>query len=293
MNSAQQEIMQVSADKADTNRIQTCFDNLRTQGRKGLIPFVTAGDPHPDITVPLMHAMVGAGADIIELGVPFSDPMADGPVIQRASDRALKHRVNLRQVLNMVHEFRTNNDRTPVVLMGYLNPVEVMGYAEFARSAAAAGVDGVLTVDLPPEEAAEFVENLRGNNIAPIFLIAPTSSAQRIARISAMASGFIYYVSFKGVTGAAHLDVAAVATKLTQIRKLTKLPLGVGFGIKDAATAAQVSAVADAVIVGSALVQRIEALSAQSPGQQGNIVPEIAALLAQMRHAMDKAGAAG
>ncbi len=293
MNSAQQELLQVPADKVDANRIQTCFTDLRTQGRKGLIPFVTAGDPHPAITVPLMHAMVTAGVDIIELGVPFSDPMADGPVIQRASERALKHRVNLRQVLGMVREFRAQNDHTPVVLMGYLNPVEAMGYAEFARAAAQAGVDGVLTVDLPPEEATEFVESLRMHNVAPIFLIAPTSSPQRIAQISAMASGFIYYVSIKGVTGARHLDVGAVVDKLAQIRGITRLPVGVGFGIKDAASAAQVASVADAVIVGSALVQRVEALTGQSPEQQDNIVPEIATLLTQMRHAMDKVAPAG
>ncbi|MEO5702582.1 MAG: tryptophan synthase subunit alpha [Gammaproteobacteria bacterium] len=293
MSGAQQERVCTAPKEAVTNRIQACFAKLRTQGRKGLIPFVTAGDPHPRITVPLMHAMVAAGADIIELGVPFSDPMADGPVIQRASERALKHRVNLRQVLAMVSEFRVQNDHTPVVLMGYLNPVEVMGYAEFARASAQAGVDGVLTVDLPPEEAADFVECLHTHNVAPIFLIAPTSSAQRIAQISAMASGFVYYVSVKGVTGAAHLDVIAVANKLTQIRELTELPIGVGFGIKDAATAAQVSAVADAVIVGSALVECIEALTGQLPEQQDSIVPEIAALLAQMRHAMDKVSPAG
>ncbi|MEO5573008.1 MAG: tryptophan synthase subunit alpha [Gammaproteobacteria bacterium] len=287
-SSVSQQLPQAPIRATTASRIQSCFTSLRAQGRKGLIPFITAGDPHPGITVPLMHAMVGAGADIIELGVPFSDPMADGPVIQRASERALKHHVNLRQVLEMVRVFRTKNDRTPVVLMGYLNPIEALGYAAFARAAAEAGVDGVLTVDLPPEEATDFVKCLGAHNIAPIFLIAPTSSAQRIAQISAMASGFIYYVSVKGVTGAAHLDVDEVADKLTQIRALTELPVGVGFGIKDAVSAAQVSAVADAVIVGSALVQCIETLA----GQDVRIVAKITEVLTQMRRAMDKAAPA-
>lgn len=285
MNSAQQESVREQVQTPAPNRIPVCFAKLRAQGRKGLIPFITAGDPHPGITVPLMHAMVAAGADIVELGVPFSDPMADGPVIQRASERALKHHVNLRQVLEMVRAFRTQNDHTPVVLMGYLNPVEVMGYKEFAQAAAQAGVDGVLTVDLPPEEAADFVQALQAHAIAPIFLIAPTSSAQRITQISALAGGFIYYVSIKGVTGAAHLDVSTITAQLAQIRASTQLPIGVGFGIKDAASAAQVAAVADAVIVGSALVQCIEALA----GQDERIVTKITDLLTQMRHAVDKA----
>ncbi|MEO7558096.1 MAG: tryptophan synthase subunit alpha [Gammaproteobacteria bacterium] len=285
MNSAQQESVREQVQTPAPNRIPACFAKLRAQGRKGLIPFITAGDPHPGITVPLMHAMVAAGADIVELGVPFSDPMADGPVIQRASERALKHHVNLRQVLEMVRAFRTQNDHTPVVLMGYLNPVEVMGYKEFAQAAAQAGVDGVLTVDLPPEEAADFVQALQAHAIAPIFLIAPTSSAQRITQISALAGGFIYYVSIKGVTGAAHLDVSTITAQLAQIRASTQLPIGVGFGIKDAASAAQVAAVADAVIVGSALVQCIEALA----GQDERIVTKITDLLTQMRHAVDKA----
>ena len=277
----------VAVPAQHTSRITQCFATLRAQGRKALIPFITAGDPEPDITVPLMYAMVKAGANIIELGVPFSDPMADGPVIQRASERALKHRVSLREVMGMVREFRTQDTRTPVVLMGYLNPVEVMGYETFAAAAAEAGVDGVLTVDLPPEEASEFVEALQARDIAPIFLLAPTSSAERIRKISALARGFLYYVSIRGVTGAAHLDLDEVASKLTQIRALTELPLGVGFGIKDAETAAQVATLADAVIVGSALVQKIEAMA----GQAKKIVPEVAALLAEMRSAMDKSSA--
>ncbi|MBI2779322.1 MAG: tryptophan synthase subunit alpha [Gammaproteobacteria bacterium] len=265
------------------SRIKSCFDALRRDKRKALIPYVTAGDPQPDVTVSLMHAMVEAGADIIELGVPFSDPMADGPVIQAACERALKHHVSLRNVLGMVREFRTRNGHTPVVLMGYLNPVEVMGYAEFARAADEAGVDGVLTVDLPPEEAEALVTELRTRHLDTIFLLAPTSSAERIARICAMASGFVYYVSLKGVTGVASIDVSTVATKLQQIRALTDLPIGVGFGIKDAASAAQVAAVADAVVVGSTLVKKV----GEFAGQPEKIEKEVVSLLAEMRRAID------
>ncbi|MFP5344294.1 MAG: tryptophan synthase subunit alpha [Gammaproteobacteria bacterium] len=265
------------------NRITQCFERLRAQGRKALIPFITAGDPNPELTVPLMHAMVQAGADVIELGVPFSDPMADGPVIQRASERALKFHVSLRQVLGMVRDFRAQDTRTPVVLMGYLNPVEVMGYEHFARAAQEAGVDGVLTVDMPPEEAAPLVAVLRAHGIAPIFLLAPTSTAERIAKAGALAQGYLYYVSLKGVTGAATLDVADVGHKLKNIRALTPLPLGVGFGIKDAQAAARVAQLADAVIAGSALVQKIEQL-ADAPDK---IIPGICTLLSQMRNAMD------
>ncbi|MEO6697125.1 MAG: tryptophan synthase subunit alpha, partial [Gammaproteobacteria bacterium] len=226
-----------------------------------------------------------AGADIIELGVPFSDPMADGPVIQRASERALKFHVSLRHVLGMVREFRTTDNVTPIVLMGYLNPIEVMGYEPFAHAAREAGVDGALTVDMPPEEAQDLVDALHAQGIAPIFLLAPTSTPERIARISALAQGYLYYVSLKGVTGAATLDVEDVGRKLKDIRALTSLPLGVGFGIKDAADAANIAKLADAVIVGSALVQKIEALAALPD----RILSEVPALLKEMRAAMDKA----
>ena len=269
------------------SRLQGCFAALRQAGRRALIPYITAGDPAPARTVPLMHALVAAGADVIELGVPFSDPMADGPVIQAACDRALAHRVNLPQVLDLVHEFRRRDAHTPVVLMGCLNPVEVMGYAAFAQAAAQAGVDGVLTVDLPPEEAGDLIKALRAHAIDPIFLLAPTSSEERIARICAVASGFVYYVSLKGVTGSARMDVAAVADKLAQIRTRTELPIGVGFGIQDAESAARVAAVADAVVVGSALVRRIGALAAQPD----KIEAEIGSLLIAMRRAMDESGA--
>lgn len=267
------------------SRIASRFAELKAAERTALIPFVTAGDPNPEVTVPLMHAMVQSGADLIELGVPFSDPMADGPVIQRASERALEHHVSLHDVLGMVREFRSRDDATPVVLMGYLNPIEVMGYREFARQAVEAGVDGVLTVDSPPEEGAEYLPSLREAGLDPIYLIAPTTGIERARRICAAATGFVYYVSIKGVTGASHLQVDAVAEKLKQIRTVTDLPVGVGFGIKDADTAAAVAGVADAVIVGSALVSRVEAL-ADRPEE---IAGAVAGLLASMRLAMDQA----
>ncbi len=265
------------------SRIAAKFESLRAQGRKALIPYVTAGDPKPGITVSIMHAMVEAGADIIELGVPFSDPMADGPVIQRASERALVHHTSLRDVMAMVREFRTDNQGTPVVLMGYLNPIEVMGYEIFAAAAEEAGVDAALTVDIPPEEAGELLSALEKHGLNAIFLVAPTSIESRIETICKVASGFVYYVSLKGVTGASNLDLDAVKQKLDEIRKATDLPIGVGFGIKDAATAAAVSQVADAVVVGSALVNQVEAL-ADTPDA---IAPALAASLVEMRQAMD------
>lgn len=271
------------------SRIAACFTRLRAAGRKALIPYVTAGDPHPAVTVPLMHALVKAGADILELGIPFSDPMADGPVIQQACERALLHHTGLRQVLEMVRAFRADNDTTPVVLMGYLNPVEVMGYETFARAAAAAGVDGVLTVDLPPEEGGELMACLREHRLDPIFLLAPNSTPARVKKICAAASGFVYYVSLKGVTGAASLDTEAVARKLKEIRAVTDLPIGVGFGIRDGDSAARVAAVADAVVVGSALVSKIGALA----GTPDKIPAQAAAVIAEMRRAMDHQSVSG
>jgi tryptophan synthase alpha chain len=266
------------------SRIAACFSRLGADGRKALIPYITAGDPNPEVTVPLMHALVKAGADILELGVPFSDPMADGPVIQRACERALTYHVSLRQVLNMVREFRGDNEATPVVLMGYLNPVEAMGYEPFAAAAARAGVDGVLTVDLPPEEGDQLAGHLRRYGVDPVFLLAPTTTPSRVKKICTAAGGFVYYVSLKGVTGAATLDVEAVARKLKEIRAVTKLPIGVGFGIRDGASAARVAAVADAVVVGSVLVSRIGAL-ANTPDK---IPAEAAVLIVEMRRAMDE-----
>lgn len=271
------------------SRIAECFRRLRSEQRRALIPFITAGDPTPEASVPLMHALVAAGADVVELGVPFSDPMADGPVIQRASERALAHGTTLRKVLALVQEFRMRDGQTPVVLMGYLNPFEAMGYDAFAHAAEVAGVDGVLTVDMPPEEAEVFVQALQRHGLDPIFLLAPTSDAGRIARICASASGFVYYVSLKGVTGASNLDVEAVREKLASIRAVTDLPVGVGFGIRDAESAARIAAVSDAVVVGSALVQRIAELA----GDPGEMTGQASALLRSMREAMDAATAGG
>jgi tryptophan synthase alpha chain len=244
------------------SRIQATFDELAKSQTKALIPFVTAGDPEPGMTVPLMHALVDAGADVIELGVPFSDPMADGPVIQRASDRALKHGVGLDRVLAFVREFRTANDTTPVVLMGYANPIEALGTGRFVDEAREAGVDGVLVVDYPPEECESFADLVRSRGMDLIFLLAPTSSDARIAQVARLASGYLYYVSLKGVTGAAHLDLAEVAENISRIRRQTKLPVGVGFGIRDAATAKAVGEFADAVVIGSAIIQKMEAAPA-------------------------------
>jgi len=240
------------------SRIDRRFGSLAAAGRTALIPYVTAGDPSPDLTVPIMHALVEGGADVIELGVPFSDPMADGPVIQRASERALARGTGLGRVLEMVREFRVRDAATPVVLMGYANPIEAMGPAAFAGRAATAGVDGVLVVDYPPEEAQEFAALLGAQGIAPIFLLSPTTPPSRIAKVAEVARGYVYYVSLTGVTGAAHLDTADVARHLAEIRRHVRVPVGVGFGIRDAASARAVAAHADAVVIGSRIIQEIE-----------------------------------
>jgi len=265
------------------SRIASTFSALKAEGKKALIPFITAGDPEPGITVSLMHTLVDSGADLLELGVPFSDPMADGPVIQRASERALDHHVSISDVLDMVREFRQTNQHTPIILMGYLNPIEVTGYAEFASQAAEAGADGAITVDIPPQEAHELLIELKNNDIDPIFLLAPTSTQARISMITAAASGFVYYVSLKGVTGAATLDIDAVAEKIAQIRETTELPIGVGFGISDAETAAKMSKISDAVIVGSALVRTIE----ENKDDPEAIKQAAQSLIGGMRKAMD------
>jgi tryptophan synthase alpha chain len=262
------------------SRIETTFAALRAQGRQGLIPFLTAGDPDPARTVEFMHALAAGGADVIELGVPFSDPMADGPVIQRASERALARGVSLRTVLDNVRAFRLSNASTPVVLMGYANPIERMGVAAFAHEAAEAGVDGVLVVDYPPEEAEGFAAQMRDHGLAPIFLLAPTSTPERIAAVGRIASGYVYYVSLKGVTGAGHLDVDSIAAMLPTIRANVSVPVGVGFGIRDARTARAVAQVADAVVIGSRLVQLLEeAQPAQAAAALRNFVAEIRAEL--------------
>ena len=266
------------------SKIQATFERLQAQGRKALIPFVTAGDPDPATTVPLMHALVEAGADIIELGVPFSDPMADGPTIQRASERALRKGVSLRQVLEMVANFRADNNETPVVLMGYANPIEAMGVETFAAAAFDAGVDGVLVVDYPPEEGVDFARIMRANALDPIFLLAPTSTEARIAQVAELASGYVYYVSLKGVTGSAQLDVEAVARRIPEIRAAVGVPVGVGFGIRDAQTAGAVARIADAVVVGSRIIEEME----KAP--VGEVVTRAGRLVTELRRGVDAAG---
>jgi tryptophan synthase alpha chain len=269
------------------SRIPQRFVSIKRHGRVALVPFITAGDPAPSVTLPLMHAMVAAGADMIELGVPFSDPMADGPVIQRSSERALRHHVSLHDVLGMVRAFRADDAETPVILMGYLNPIEVMGYENFVRQARDAGLDGALVVDLPPEESHDLVTGMCSAQLDLVYLLAPTSTDERIAKIAEAASGFVYYVSVKGVTGAGNLDLDQIATKLASIRRIIDLPVGVGFGIKDAETAARIAQVADAVIVGSAIVGRMEELT-DAPER----IPEVVGnFLRDLRAAID--GAAG
>ncbi|WP_440995271.1 tryptophan synthase subunit alpha [Arhodomonas sp. SL1] len=265
------------------NRIDDRFAQARREGRTLLIPYITGGDPAPAQTAATMHALAGAGADLIEIGMPFSDPMADGPVIQAACERALVHGTSVRDVLAMVREFREGDAETPVVLMGYLNPIEQLGYERFAAEARAAGVDGVLCVDLPPEESHDLVSALTAEGLDPIWLIAPTTRPERVSAICDVARGYVYYVSLKGVTGAGSLDVADVAHHVEAIRGRTELPVGVGFGIRDAATAARVGAVADAVVVGSALVGLIgEYAGDPDAGREA-----VAALVREMRGALD------
>lgn len=258
-----------------TNRITATLADLRASGRKALVTYIVNGDPIPDATLTTMHAMVEAGVDIIELGVPFSDPMAEGPVIAYGHERALEHKTSLRSTMEVVKQFRQTNSQTPVVLMGYSNPVERMGYANFAVQAKEAGVDGLLTVDLPPEEAEGLNQELKAVGIENIFLLAPTTNTERAQHIVGLASGFLYYVSLKGVTGAGHLDVASVEAKLSELRELTDLPICVGFGIKDAASAKAIAASADGAVVGSLLVERMGQLA-------GEPVETIAAAVAEL-----------
>jgi tryptophan synthase alpha chain len=262
------------------SRIDAAFRKLRAAHRAALIPFVTAGDPSPAGTVALMHGLVAGGADVIELGVPFSDPMADGPVIQRSSERALKHGVGLRDVLGYVSEFRKTDAATPVVLMGYANPIERMGLADFVSRAKQAGVDGVLIVDYPPEESAPWLAALEGSGIDPIFLLSPTSSDERIAMVSRVAKGYIYYVSLKGVTGAANIDTGDVEAMIKRIRARTQVPVGVGFGIRDPETARRVGAIADAVVIGSRIVQALADVAPErAPEEARRLIAEFAAAL--------------
>ena len=253
---------------SSNSRLQAAFKKL--QGRAALIPYIAAGDPSPRATPQLMHELVKAGADVLELGVPFSDPMADGPVIQRAAERAIAQGVGLRQVLELVEQFRRNDTQTPVVLMGYANPIERMGQKAFIQAADQAGVDGVLVVDYPPEEVADFAHDLGEVRIDPIFLLAPTSTAQRIAKVGQLARGYVYYVSLKGVTGAGHLDTAQVAERVAQIREHVSVPVGVGFGIRDAQSARAVADCADAVVIGSKLIETMEIAATQAREQGGD-----------------------
>ncbi|WPH21906.1 tryptophan synthase subunit alpha [Variovorax paradoxus] len=267
------------------NRIAATFDALKKDGRRALIPYVTAGFPFADITPELMHGMVEAGADVIELGVPFSDPMADGPVIQKAGEAALALGVGMKQVLAMVAAFRQKDAATPVVLMGYANPVErydlVHGKKAFIRDASAAGVDGLLVVDYPPEECEAFAADLKAAGIDLIFLLAPTSTSERMAQVARIASGYVYYVSLKGVTGAGHLDTEAVGQMIPRIREHVSIPVGVGFGIRDARTAQAVGSAADAVVIGTKIIQLID-------GQpREKVVPAVREFLAGIREALD------
>ena len=264
------------------NRIAQTFATLKASNKKALIPFITAGDPNPSLTVNLMHRLVESGSDIVELGVPFSDPMADGPTIQRSSERALKHKVSLIDVLTMVSAFRETNTHTPVVLMGYANPIEAMGYQKFANKAKECGVDGVLTVDYPPEECEEWVKCLDQQGIDTIFLLSPTTLQQRVKQVAKLARGYIYYVSLKGVTGASHLDLSNVSAMLTQIRESISIPIGVGFGIRDGETAKAVSELADAVVVGSRIIEEIEQSS------DNEVLGNVGHLIESLRKAIDK-----
>jgi tryptophan synthase alpha chain len=274
------------------SRIAATLGKLKSQGRKALIPYVTAGFPFADITPELMHGMVAAGADVIELGVPFSDPSADGPVIQKAGDKALAFGIGLGQVLQMVRDFRARDSATPVVLMGYANPIERYNQkhapastqsapSAFVRDAATAGVDGVLVVDYPPEECEDFAAELQAAGLDLIFLLAPTSTAERMAHVNRIASGYVYYVSLKGVTGAGTLDTAAVEAMLPRIREHVKIPVGVGFGIRDAASAKAVGRVADAVVIGSKIIQLIDG------EPRDRVVPAVSAFLRDIRNALD------
>ena len=263
------------------SRIQGRFEALAGEKRKAIIPYITAGDPHPSLTVPLMHALVESGSDILELGVPFSDPMADGPVIQRSGERALKHGVGLKDVLSLVKQFREKDKATPVVLMGYANPIEAMGIDKFAAAAKTAGVDGVIVVDYPPEECLEFSALMRKNRVDPIFLLAPTSTDQRILEVARSGSGYLYYVSLRGVTGASNIDFSEISAKIPAIRAATQMPIGVGFGIRDAESPRRVAASADAVVIGSRLIQEIES------GAADQAVARVKAFLKPIRQALD------
>ncbi|MES2316673.1 MAG: tryptophan synthase subunit alpha [Pseudomonadota bacterium] len=265
------------------SRIAPTFAALAASNKTGLVTFITAGDPGPEMTVPLMHAMVAGGADVLELGVPFSDPMAEGPVIQRACERALAFGISTRDVLEYVRQFRETNQSTPVVLMGYANPIERMGTQAFIAAAKAAGADGAIVVDYPPEECEQFAGAMQGAGLDLIFLLAPTSTPARIAQVAKVGSGFSYYVSLKGVTGAGNIDTDEVARRVAAIREHVKLPIGVGFGIRDGATARALAQVADAVVIGSRIIQEIEA------NPKEHAVEAVRVFVAGIRSALDAA----
>ena len=263
------------------SRIANTFKALKEKNKKALIPYITAGDPHPDLTVSLLHALVDAGADMIELGIPFSDPMADGPTIQRASERALAQSVGLSHVFKMVKAFREKDTKTPIILMGYANPIEAIGAENFVDKAKASDVDGIITVDYPPEECIQFTKLLKEKNIDSIFLLSPTTELDRVKLIIEQASGFLYYVSLKGVTGAANIDIEQVKFKVGIIRELTGLPIGVGFGVRDAATAKEIAKISDAVVVGSRMVQEIES------SDKEHLIENISKLMKELRTAVN------
>ena len=263
------------------SRIAQCFAKLRQSGRKALIPYITAGYPRPEMTVPLLHALAGAGGDILEIGVPFSDPMADGPVVQRAGESAIRQGVGLAEVLAMVRAFRATDRDTPLVLMGYANPIEAMGVERFVAAARVSGVDGTIVVDYPPEECAPFAALACANGIDPIFLLAPTSTQARIREVARTARGYLYYVSLKGITGAGNLDTADVAAHVPEIRAASSLPIAVGFGIRDAESARRVGEIADAVVIGSRVIEEIE-----SAGPD-RALAQVSAFLAEVRAALD------
>lgn len=270
------------------SRIKSLLSNLKSQGKTALVPYITAGDPEPGMTVKLMHALVEEGADILELGVPFSDPMADGPVIQKAVERALEHNVSLRDVLQMVAEFRQKDVETPIILMGYLNPIEAMGYQAFADEAKSVGVDAVLTVDMPPEETFGYLEVMRSAGLDRIFLVSPTTPDSRLQAVNEQGSGFVYYVSLKGVTGSSALNTDEVTHQVNHLKTIMNLPVGIGFGIRNGDTAYEMAKVGDAIIVGSALVSLIEQ---NASADQSVIMDAISEKMCEFRRGIDQADA--
>ena len=262
------------------SKIKSVFDSLDKKQSKALIPFITAGDPDPEMTIEILHTLVDAGADMIELGIPFTDPMADGPVIQRASERAIANNVGIKKTIEIVKEFRQKNKHTPIILMGYANPMEAIGIDLFIQLIHEAHVDGVITVDYPPEEAKSFVEKLKEKNIDTIFLLSPTTEDKRIKLIIEQATGFIYYVSLKGVTGSANIDIDQVTERVQNIKRYTKLPIGVGFGVRDAKTAKEVALISDAVVIGSRIVQEIE------NSRRADLISNIKKLMTEMKQAI-------